>query len=316
MRADRGAVAGADAPTIPRPRSSAGSKRSLPVTAARAAAVVAACTLLVLLAAAFPYYTAPLARRVRDPWHPWLRPSGTVGQSLGLAALGLFLFLWLYPLRKRLGRVKALGSVPRWLDVHIVAGLLVPFVAAMHAGWRFEGLIGLGYASMFVVCLSGFVGRYLYVHVPRSRSGVALTLEEVALERRQLLLDVASASGIAVPEMEKRLAPDRPKGPALNPARVILTMLSDDVARRRAVRSLSRDLRARGNAGLSRAAARSVVRLARREMGLAQQAAMLDGVHRLFRWWHAAHKPFAVTALIAVLLHVGVAVALGQTWLR
>jgi hypothetical protein len=293
-----------------------GSKRSVPVTVARTAAVLTACALLVLLVVALPYYTAPIARRVRDPWHPWLRPSGIVGQSLGLAALGLFLFLWLYPLRKRLARVKALGSLPRWLNVHIAAGLLVPFVAAMHAGWRFEGLIGLGYASMFVVCLSGFVGRYLYVHVPRSRSGVALTLEEVAVERRALLGDVASASGIPVFEIEKRLAPDRPKGPSLNPARVLLAMLRDDVSRRRAVRRLARDLRAVGNAALSRAAARDVVRLARREMALAQQAAMLDGVHELFRWWHAAHKPFAIMALLAVLLHVGVAVAMGQTWLR
>jgi len=286
------------------------------VTVARAAAVVAACGLLVLLVAAFPYYTAPLARRVRDPWHAWLRPSGAIGQSLGLAALGLFLFLWLYPLRKRLGRAKALGSLPRWLDVHIVAGLLVPFVAAMHAGWRFEGLIGLGYASMFVVCLSGFVGRYLYVHIPRSRSGVALTLEEVALERRQLLHDVASATGIPVPEIERRLALERPEGPSLNPAKVVLGMLRDDLRRRRAVRRLARDLRARGGATLSRRSAREVMRLARSEMALAQQAAMLDGIHRLFRWWHAAHKPFAITALIAVLLHVGVAIAMGQTWLR
>jgi hypothetical protein len=55
---------------------------------------------------------------------------------------------------------------------------------------------------------------------------------------------------------------------------------------------------------------------ARREMALAQQAALLEAVQRLFRWWHAAHKPFAVTALLAVLLHVGVAVILGQTWFR
>ena len=317
MRADHGAVVDGPLPTTRSGRPVAkASRASIPVTVARAAAVVAACGLLVLLVAAFPYYTAPLARRVRDPWHAWLRPSGAIGQSLGLAALGLFLFLWLYPLRKRLGRAKALGSLPRWLDVHIVAGLLVPFVAAMHAGWRFEGLIGLGYASMFVVCLSGFVGRYLYVHIPRSRSGVALTLEEVALERRQLLHDVASATGIPVPEIERRLALERPEGPSLNPAKVVLGMLRDDLRRRRAVRRLARDLRARGGATLSRRSAREVMRLARSEMALAQQAAMLDGIHRLFRWWHAAHKPFAITALIAVLLHVGVAIAMGQTWLR
>jgi hypothetical protein len=102
----------------------------------------------------------------------------------------------------------------------------------------------------------------------------------------------------------------------LNPLAVVARMLRDDVVRRVAVRRFARELRARGGAALPREKARQVLHLARREMALAQQASLLDGIHRLFRWWHAAHKPFAVTALIAVLLHVGVAVALGQTWLR
>src|ERR1019366_9915412 len=47
------------------------------------------------------YYLAPVAERVRDPLHPWLRPSGYVGQSAGILALVIFIFLWLYPLRKK-----------------------------------------------------------------------------------------------------------------------------------------------------------------------------------------------------------------------
>lgn len=262
----------------------------------------------------FPYYAASLATRVRHPLHPWLKSSGPIGQSLGILALLLFLFLWLYPLRKRLGRRPALGSVPRWLDVHIVAGLLVPFVGAMHATFRFHGLIGLGYASMFVVFLSGLVGRYLYVHIPRGRSGVALTLDEVAAERRQLLHDVATATGRQVPEIEARLAPASGIRPTVNPLVVLGRMVADDISRRRAVRALTRDLHMKGGPTLPAARRREVVRLARREMALAQQAAMLDGAQRIFRWWHAAHRPFAVTALVAVLLHVAVAVAMGQTW--
>lgn len=286
------------------------------VAFARITGIAVALALVGILLVGLEYYTAPLAGRVRSSWHAWLRPSGVLGQALGLTALGLFLFLWLYPLRKRLGRVPALGSVPRWLDVHVVAGMLVPAVAAVHAGFRFTGLIGLGYASMFVVALSGFVGRYLYAHIPRGKSGLALTLGEVAAERRQLLHDVATASSIPMPEIERRLAPRRPPGPTLNPLAVIARMVGDDVGRRRAIRRLAKELRAGGGAALPASRAREVLSLARREMALAQQAAMLDGIHRVFRWWHAAHKPFALTALLAVLLHVGVAVALGQTWFR
>ena len=287
----------------------------LPVRIARAAGWTLFFAMTGLAVAAFPYYSEPLARKVRDPLHAWFKPSGTVGQALGILAFGLFLFLWLYPLRKKLGRRPALGAVPRWLDVHIVAGLLLPLVAAVHAGFRFEGLIGLGYASMAVVCASGIVGRYLYVHIPRSRTGVEMTLDELALERRQLLHDLATAIGRPMPEIEAKLARGRKESPTINPLRVLGRMLRDDVARRRALGRLRAELATTG-VRLDREHTREVLAAARREMALSQQAAMLDGAQRIFKWWHAAHRPFAITALVAVLLHVGVAVALGQTWFR
>ncbi|MGE5744416.1 MAG: hypothetical protein ACM368_10805, partial [Gemmatimonadota bacterium] len=60
---------------------------------------------------------------------------------------------------------------------------------------------------------------------------------------------------------------------------------------------------------------RWVLRLAKREMALTQQGRMLDATHALFRWWHVLHRPVAIAALLAVLVHVTVVVALGATWL-
>ena len=57
-----------------------------------------------------------------------------------------------------------------------------------------------------------------------------------------------------------------------------------------------------------------VVHLASREISLAQQARMLDATQRVFGYWHVAHRPFAVTALVAVVIHVAVVVAVGATW--
>jgi hypothetical protein len=66
--------------------------------------------------------------------------------------------------------------------------------------------------------------------------------------------------------------------------------------------------------GLDPAAVRQVGRLASREAALSQQARMLSATQRVFRFWHVAHRPFAVTALIAVVVHVAVVVAFGATW--
>src|SRR6185503_20411964 len=83
------------------------------------------------------YYLAPLAERVRNPLHPWLKPSGYIGQSAGLLALALFLFLWLYPLRKKFRWLAFTGAIARWLDAHVLAALGLPLLVAVHAAWRF-----------------------------------------------------------------------------------------------------------------------------------------------------------------------------------
>jgi hypothetical protein len=58
------------------------------------------------------------------------------------------------------------------------------------------------------------------------------------------------------------------------------------------------------------------LRLARNEIRLNQQLRILEATHRVFRYWHVAHRPVSVTALLAVIVHVAVAVAMGQTWLK
>jgi hypothetical protein len=260
------------------------------------------------------YYLLDRAARLRDPLHALLKPSGPVGLALGIVAFALFLFLWLYPLRKRVRWLAWTGAVGSWLRVHVVAGLSLPVIAATHAGWRFEGLIGLGYLSMFVVALSGIIGRYLYSHIPRSRQGAELSRDEVARERRALLTEIAIATGLDPMEAERALA----LGPApagAGPLRALAHMVRDDFWRWRALRRLRRVLTARVTP-LDRAVVKRAMRLARREMALAQQVRLLDQVRRVFGWWHVAHRPFAATALIAVVVHVVVAVLVGGIGLR
>jgi len=58
-----------------------------------------------------PYYTLPMAARVRSPSHPWLKPAGYIGQSAGLLAVAIFIFLWLYPLRKKFRWLAFTGTI-------------------------------------------------------------------------------------------------------------------------------------------------------------------------------------------------------------
>ena len=279
-----------------------------------AVAITLSCLLpLAVTAWGWSYYAAPLAGRLRHPLHSLLRPSGPVGLGLGVLGLALFLFMWLYPFRKAVKWLAWTGPLGAWMRVHVVAGLAIPVIVAVHAGWRFEGLIGMGYVSMFVVSLSGIVGRYLYVHIPRSRNGLELTMEEVSGERRALITDIAAASGLVPAEVERRLAVDPRPYAGLDPARTLWRMFRDDLSRGRMLRELQRELAKPqpGRSPLERSQLRETMRLARREMALSQQVRMLEATRRVFGFWHVAHRPFAVTALIAVLIHVVVAIVVG-----
>ena len=280
------------------------------------ATILVATLLAGVLVIGQPYYGLPVAERVRHPFHPWLRPSGYVGQTAGIVALAIFIFLWLYPLRKKYRRLAFTGAVARWLDVHVAAALVLPLLVTIHAGWRFGGVIGLGFWAMMVVWSSGVIGRYIYARIPRSRSGVELDRNEIAAERQRLLEQIASETGLDAGLVERTLATDAPPA-GLGAMATLRRMIADDRARRRAARRL-RELcatRSAGGRGQQGRNVRRAVALARQEMALTQQARLLDATHDLFRYWHVAHRPVAIAALVAVLVHVGVVMAVGATWL-
>jgi hypothetical protein len=272
--------------------------------------------LLAINAVGAPYYLADKAARVRDPLHALLKPSGTVGQSAGVAAFLIFIFLWLYPLRKRWKALSFTGGIGKWLDVHVTSALVLPPLLMIHAAWRADGVIGLGFVSMMIVWASGIVGRYLYTRIPRARSGMELTRDEVATQRKELIDDIARTTGIPQEQVEATLDVTPPSAAHDGVLGVLSALLANDITRWRMTRELGRRWKALAPAKhpLTTRRLKECVRLASREIELTQQARMLDATQKVFKWWHVAHRPFAMTALVAVVIHVAVVVALGATW--
>lgn len=257
------------------------------------------------------YYLAPSAQRPRHALHSLLKPSGLVGQTAGILAFLIFLFLWLYPLRKKVRALAFTGPIGRWLDVHVTMALGLPLLLTIHAAWRAEGVIGLGFGAMLVVCASGIIGRYLYARIPRARSGVELTREEVASERDALLAEIAAAIGESADAVRRAITPPD-RAPATGVLQVIERLVLDDVRRFARTRRMVREWSARP--GIDRKTVARAAKLASREMALTDRSRMLDATHRVFRYWHIAHMPFAITALLAVTIHVVVVVVMGATW--
>tara|TARA_R110001592_G_scaffold43362_2_gene140540 strand:+ start:1413 stop:2168 length:756 start_codon:yes stop_codon:yes gene_type:complete len=102
----------------------------------------------------------------RDPAFP----GSFVGSMLGIAAATLMFVPLLYLVIKRIKPLKKWitqrVSMPKLLLWHVYAGIFGPLLALLHSAHRFDSSLGIALIFlMFVVVISGFVGRYLLSHI-------------------------------------------------------------------------------------------------------------------------------------------------------
>ena len=78
------------------------------------------------------YYSASLDARFDHPEGRELRAAGTIGHGYGIVGTVLILTNLLYLVRRRFSRF-SFGSLKRWLDVHVIAGLAGALLVAFHS---------------------------------------------------------------------------------------------------------------------------------------------------------------------------------------
>ena len=102
--------------------------------------------------------------------HPDFRvlgPSGSLGQSYGVAGTLLIFTNLLYLLRRRFARL-SVGSLRTWLDVHAFTGLFGGMLVVFHSAFQARSTISLiTLGSLFAVIGTGVVGRFLHSLAPR-----------------------------------------------------------------------------------------------------------------------------------------------------
>jgi hypothetical protein len=266
-----------------------------------AAIVAAGVTLWVLVGLdGWAYYTTPLAVRGYSPTHRLLRPSGPVGQTLGVIGAALMLVPFFYMGYKRLRRARSGASLKRLLEVHVFCGIVGPVLITFHTTFKFNGLVSAAYWSMVLVALSGFVGRYLYVRIPRTQRGVELSQVELddrfAALRDELQWSAGPEILAALDRLESDLA-RRPSRLGVVGDRALRRTLADIVAQLE--RQSGRELSAAVRAALDER-----IRLRYRRAALAR-------TKRLFDLWHVFHLPLVWVMFAIVSLHVGVSLYLG-----
>jgi hypothetical protein len=282
------------------------SSKALSTVLVLAAAVCVAVALVLLVGLnGWAYYRAPLATRGYMPQHGLLRPSGSVGLALGIAGVGSMLCTLPYFVRKRWKRLARVGSMRGWLETHIFFGIVGPVLITFHTAFKFNGLISVAYWMMVLVWSSGFVGRYLYLRIPKTIRGAEVSRADVEARLAAVAEQLAAIPHSCAAELahlEHALMPARGRAPGA------LDLFFGELRARVRLALMRRRLRA---AGVDLQATQQMVAMATERAALARRLAHLERARHLFELWHLFHRPLVVGLFTIVAVHVGVALFFG-----
>jgi len=244
----------------------------------------------------YTYYRTPLEERFYHPKHAWFKPSGVYGHGLGIVGtLFIFIGVTIYIARKRYNFLSKVIRLKYLLEFHIFLCTLGPIMVLFHTAFKFGGIVSIAFWSMVAVVLSGVIGRFIYIQIPRTLEGRELTLNEV----KGLKTDLASTIHDEI-EVDDQMKP------------FILNITNSDKPSSKDVRKLKRELIKKKFPKEDR---NYILKLVKDDISLSKKINRLLVMQKLFKYWHVAHLPFALIMLIIVIIHVAITLAFGYKWI-
>jgi hypothetical protein len=269
-------------------------------------------TIIILCYIGFPFYSFPLEERFFQPDYNFLKPGGVWGHGIGIAgSLFIILGIALYMARKRMRSMGRLGQLKHWLEFHIFLCTLGPVLVLFHTSFKFGGLVAVSFWSMVAVFLSGIIGRFIYLQIPRTIEGRELSLNEVR-DMKANIGAILSESYTLDEESRNLIIESTRKKTELYQKNILVRYFKKYTDDRRTVRSVRATVK-RNN--LSRAESKKVIKLVKNDISLNRRIERLVTMQNLFKYWHVAHLPFAVIMLIIMVIHVAVTITFGYRWI-
>ena len=246
----------------------------------------------------FSYYQTPLVERFYHDKHDWFKPSGAFGHGLGiLGTLLIVIGVSLYIARKRYNFMSKYLRLKYLLEFHIFLCTLGPIMVLFHTAFKFGGIVSIAFWSMVAVVLSGVIGRFIYIQIPRTIEGRELSLQEV----KAMKTDVPKLL-----EVKYQLPPQ------IISLFVSFTNVETENIERPKVGKLKSVLKQERIPESERI---SIIEMLKKERSLSKKIARLNLMQRLFKYWHVAHLPFALIMLVIVVIHIAITLAFGYKWI-
>jgi hypothetical protein len=266
----------------------------------------------ILLRVGFSYYRLPIEERFFHPNHVLLKPGGIWGHGFGIAGtLSIIFGIVLYMARKRMRSLSRFGVLKYWLEFHIFLCTLGPVLILYHTSFKFGGLVAVSFWSMVAVFISGIIGRFIYIQIPRTIEGRELSLSEVR-EMKANIGSILTGSYSLNEESTAIIMDSVKKKVELYQGNMVLRIIKGILDDRKTIRKVKSVIRTNHLAGN---ASRKLLHLVKHEISLNRRIDRLVTMQRLFKYWHVAHMPFAIVMLIIMFIHVTVTIVFGYRWI-
>lgn len=268
--------------------------------------------LVVIINKGFTYYKIGMEERYFHPDHIILKPSGILGHGMGiLGSLFMILGVSLYMARKRYRIFSRIGILKHWLEFHIFLCTMGPILVLFHTSFKFGGIVAISFWSMVAVFLSGVVGRFIYIQIPRTIEGRELSLTEV----RGLKGDIGDTliNSVQLDEESHTVIVDSIKIKAENhKSNFLVRTFKKYLDDRKSLRTVKAVLKKNNIPKVHRLMVQNLVK---NEISLNRRIERLTLMQNMFKYWHVAHLPFALVMLIIMIIHVAVTLVFGYRWI-
>lgn len=260
------------------------------------------------------YYQIPVEERFFSENHSMLKPSGILGHGIGILGTLMMIFgVAIYMIRKRMRSLFNIGYLKHWLEFHIFLCTVGPILILYHTAFKFGGIVAVSFWSMVAVVLSGVIGRFIYVQIPRTIQGNELDikqLNEMSYDISNRLIHEVSFGEKITAKIDQLSDLNRYKHITLGNSTAYI--VKDFFNLKLTLAALKREM---ASLNIPKVKVKEILALTKSKMVLTRRIAYLRTMQKLFKYWHIVHLPFAITMFVIMLVHVAVTIIFGYKWI-
>ena len=258
------------------------------------------------------YYSTTITERHFHAQNELLKPTGFIGHGIGIAGSAMMIVgVFGYMARKRFRSLSRIGVLKHFLEFHIFLCTLGPILVLYHTTFKFGGIVAVSFWSMVAVVISGIIGRFIYLQIPRTIQGRELSLSELTGFENDLFTEMQDQYKVNY-ETIVHLNIALSTSDSNKNENFIVRIFNRFRFEGKLMKQVKNELKSQQLAGKDY---RKVVRLFKSKIILNRRIAWLSTMQNFIRYWHVAHLPFALIMLVIMILHIIVALLFGYKWI-